>query len=101
MSWNHHLAANATHYTPVGPSRVPTGEIHEVKGTHLDFTRPTLLADRQAQAEPAGGYDHNFVIRTREDVERDPDALVLAAEVRCLCRHSSFSFPCMQRLRMN
>jgi aldose 1-epimerase len=59
----------ADKYTPVDATMIPTGEIKPVKGTPLDFTKPTTIGARidelkpdEASANP-GGYDHNYVLR--------------------------------------
>jgi aldose 1-epimerase len=59
----------ADKYTPVDATMIPTGEIKPVKGTPLDFTKPTTIGARidelkpdEAAANP-GGYDHNYVLR--------------------------------------
>ena len=54
---------NADYYTPVDSTLIPTGEIAPVKGTPLDFTRPTAVGARIAEMKGnPGGYDHNFVL---------------------------------------
>ena len=60
----HKLMIAADFYTPTDPGNVPTGEIRAVKGTPLDFTRPTAIGARFARlgGKPQG-YDHNFVLR--------------------------------------
>jgi aldose 1-epimerase len=57
----HLLLLNADRYTPADAGLIPTGELEPVAGTPLDFTTPTAIGARIAQAE--GGYDHNFVLR--------------------------------------
>jgi aldose 1-epimerase len=59
----------ADKYTPVDATMIPTGEIKPVKGTPLDFTKPTKIGARidelkpdEAAANP-GGYDFNYVLR--------------------------------------
>jgi len=72
----HELQLNASHYTPVGPGLIPTGEIDSVAGSPLDFTQPTAIGARDMQAGLAvPGYDHNFVI------DRSGTGLVRAAFV--------------------
>jgi len=58
------LMIAADKYTPVNDTLIPTGEIESVKGTPLDFTKPTPIGQRIAamKGDP-GGYDHNFVLR--------------------------------------
>ena len=55
---------------------IPTGELKSVKGTPLDFTKPTPLGARfsELKGEPVG-YDNNFVIR------KDAQSPALAAVV--------------------
>jgi len=59
----HELWLNADNYTPTDEGLIPTGEIKSVKGTSLDFTKPTTIGARfnQTGLKPAG-YDHNFVL---------------------------------------
>jgi aldose 1-epimerase len=60
---SHVLQLNADEYTPADATLIPTGEIAPVKGTPLDFTRPTPIGARIGQlARDPGGYDHNFVL---------------------------------------
>ncbi len=63
---DHVLCLNASHYTPVIPGAIPTGEIASVKGTVFDFTSPKRIGDDIEkdieQLTMVKGYDHNFVI---------------------------------------
>ncbi len=61
---DHVLELEADSYTPVDATLIPTGKIAPVRGTPLDFTKPTAIGSRYAElkAEPPG-YDHNFVLR--------------------------------------
>ena len=65
----HELTINGDHFTPVDKNLIPTGEFRSVKGTPLDFTKPTPIGARIAvhdeQMELGNGYDHNFVIDRR------------------------------------
>jgi aldose 1-epimerase len=60
----HELMLCADKYTPVDAGLIPTGELKDVKGTPLDFTKPAAIGARIAQVE--GGYDHNFVLRNQD-----------------------------------
>jgi aldose 1-epimerase len=72
----HELMLAADEYTPADATLIPTGEIRPVRGTPLDFTRPTPIGARIAELKPTlGGYDHNFVLRG------GGKSLVLAARV--------------------
>lgn len=63
---DHLLTLNCSHYTPVVPGAIPTGEIAPVEGTVMDFTKPekvgARIGDDFEQLKLTGGYDHNFVI---------------------------------------
>jgi aldose 1-epimerase len=60
---DHELWLAAVSYTPADDALIPTGQIATVKGTPLDFTKPTRIGARIAQFYPKpGGYDHNFVL---------------------------------------
>jgi aldose 1-epimerase len=65
----HELMIDADFYTPMGEGLITTGEILSVTGTPLDFRQPTpigqRIADPHSQMVIAGGYDHNFVLRTQ------------------------------------
>ncbi len=69
----HRLMLNCDEYTVPGPGLIPTGEIRPVKGTPLDFTKPTTIGAHIAEIE--NGYDHNMVIRGK------PGEVRLAARV--------------------
>lgn len=63
---DHVLCLKAGHYTPVAAGAIPTGEIAEVAGTPLDFTKEKRIGDEIEadfeQLKLVSGYDHNFVI---------------------------------------
>ncbi len=63
----HELQLNASSYTPVDETLIPTGEIAPVAGTAFDFTTPHLVGERiRDSSDPqimiGLGYDHNFVL---------------------------------------
>jgi len=72
------VTLHASHYTPVSPKLIPTGEIAPVAGTPLDFLKPTPIGthikDDHPQlkfAEPKqGGFDFNYVLDTRGDLSK-------------------------------
>jgi aldose 1-epimerase len=74
------LSLNADRYTPVDEALAPTGEIHAVSGTPLDFRQPRAIGERIRDGHPqmviAHGYDHNWVLN-----QARPRSLVLAATV--------------------
>lgn len=63
---DHELSIEASRFTPVDASLIPTGELRPVDGTPLDFRSPTAVGARiEADDEQlgfGGGYDHNFVL---------------------------------------
>ncbi|MBQ8185151.1 MAG: galactose mutarotase [Lachnospiraceae bacterium] len=67
-------------FTPTDAQLIPTGEIRPVAGTPMDFRKwKAVGAEIGADYEPmklAGGYDHNFVLMSRDGYE-------LAAKMRC------------------
>lgn len=62
----HELQLNASRYTPVDATLIPTGALAPVEGTPLDFRTPTAIGARIASTDEqivrGKGYDHNFVI---------------------------------------
>ncbi|MEO5685328.1 MAG: aldose epimerase family protein [Chitinophagaceae bacterium] len=61
---NHILQIDADAYTPVDTTLIPTGVLQPVKGTPFDFTSPTAIGARIANVP--GGYDHNFVLNSKD-----------------------------------
>jgi len=63
---DHVLTVNASAYTPVDSTSIPTGEIANVAGTPFDFRSPMPIGARiQAdfpQLRRVNGYDHNYVL---------------------------------------
>jgi aldose 1-epimerase len=62
----HEVMINASRFTPVDETLIPTGELRPVDGTPFDFRRPTAIGARinhaDAQLKFGNGYDHNWVI---------------------------------------
>lgn len=63
---DHELLLNATRFTPVDETLIPTGELRDVQGTPFDFRARTAIGARidadDEQLAFGGGYDHNFVL---------------------------------------
>ncbi len=73
----HLLKLNASRFTPVDATLIPTGELKKVEGTVMDFRKPTAIGARikEVGGKPVG-YDHNYVL------DRAPHfGLAFAAEV--------------------
>ena len=60
---SHELMIASTQYLPANDALVPTGEIHPVKGTPMDFTASAPIGRRihQVKGDPIG-YDHTCVL---------------------------------------
>jgi aldose 1-epimerase len=58
----HEMTIHADFYTPAGEGLIPTGEIHTVKGTPLDFTQPQTIGARIQELTQTRGYDHCYVL---------------------------------------
>jgi aldose 1-epimerase len=75
----HKLELNASHFTPVDETLIPTGEIRSVEGTPMDFREPTEIGlrirENDEQLLHGLGYDHNWVL------DREGDGLELAAQL--------------------
>ncbi len=61
------LTLNASRFTPVNETLIPTGELRPVEGTPFDFRAPTVIAERirnghNEQIRIGRGYDHNYVL---------------------------------------
>jgi aldose 1-epimerase len=68
--YDHELQINASGFTPVDETLIPTGEIAPVEGTPFDFREPTAIGERirdnDQQLLYGQGYDHNWAL-DRED----------------------------------
>jgi aldose 1-epimerase len=78
---DHELMLNASAFTPVDATLIPTGEIAKVAGGPMDFTSPTAIGARirndDQQLVFGRGYDHNWVLD-----KPAPGEMTLAARVR-------------------
>jgi aldose 1-epimerase len=77
---DHKLFLNASHFTPVDSTLIPTGAIPSVAGTPMDFTHSTRIGKRIRdygfeQLQFGRGYDHNWVL------DRHGSGLELAARL--------------------
>jgi aldose 1-epimerase len=88
--YDHELQIDASGYTPVDETLIPTGEIAPVEGTPFDFREPTAIGERIRQADQqllyGQGYDHNWALDREDDGTREgsdsEDALEQAAVLR-------------------
>lgn len=69
----HILTLRASAFTPVDSVMIPTGELRPVEGTPFDFTKPRKIAERLDDIDDqliiGRGYDHNFVLDNKEEVD--------------------------------
>ncbi len=70
---DHVVTLKASAFTPVDSVMIPTGEILPVVGTPFDFTSPHPIGERidenYEQLILGKGYDHNFVLDNKEEVD--------------------------------
>ena len=75
----HQLKINASRFTPVDATLIPTGELKPVQGTPFDFRTLTQVGQRidgdDDQLQKGKGYDHNWVL------EKSSEQLAEAAEL--------------------
>ncbi len=76
---DHEMVINASRYTPIDETLIPTGEIAPLDETPLDFRVATAIGaridDDDEQLAFGSGYDHNYVL------DREAEGLALAATV--------------------
>ncbi len=68
----HQIYINADKFTPVNDECIPTGEIKDVKGTVMDFTKMSSFAEGIASGDEqivyGLGYDHNWALNTNGNI---------------------------------
>jgi aldose 1-epimerase len=73
--YDHQLQINASGFTPVDKTLIPTGEIAPVEGTPFDFRAPTPIGerirDKNQQLLYGQGYDHNWVLDRKDNGARE------------------------------
>ena len=75
---NHKIMINASKYTPTDDTLIPTGELKNVKGTPLDFTKARAIGARITELPGTPqGYDHNYALNK----SRNAKTPTLAARV--------------------
>jgi aldose 1-epimerase len=69
---DHEVMINADAITPVDTTLIPTGELRPIKGTPFDFLTATAVGKRikekYDQLLTGNGYDHNFVLNTKNSI---------------------------------
>jgi aldose 1-epimerase len=65
---DHELKIAANSYTPVDDNLIPTGKFAEVSGTPFDFRKAKPIGKHIKETpEHLGGFDHNFVLMSKEE----------------------------------
>ncbi len=77
---DHLLTVDADYYTPVDSTFMTTGEIAPVEGTPMDFRTPVPVGTRIndydfVQLKNGNGYDHNWVLNAKGDINRKAASL--------------------------
>jgi len=70
--FDHEMTLNASAFTPLNSTMIPTGEIRRVKGTPFDFTSAQTFGSRIGdtyEGSVFSGYDHNYVLDNKEKVD--------------------------------
>lgn len=69
----HILEINADYYLPIDSTLIPLGTMAPVKGTVFDFTTPKAIGQRINEPDEqliyAHGYDHNYILNTKGDIQ--------------------------------
>jgi len=70
---DHELVIKASAFTVVDSVMIPTGELRPVAGTPFDFNTPYTIGERigddYEQLILGRGYDHNYVLDNKEEVD--------------------------------
>ena len=70
---DHVVTLRASSFTAIDSVMIPTGELRPVAGTPFDFTTPHIVGERinekYDQLTLGKGYDHNFVLDNKEEVD--------------------------------
>jgi len=70
---DHQVVIKASTFVVVDSTLIPTGELRQVTGTPLDFTKPHAIGERIGkdydQLILGKGYDHTFVLDKKDSVD--------------------------------
>ncbi len=71
---DHEVTIHADQFVPVSNVLIPTGELRAVSGTPFDFRKQFSIGSRindpYEQLQLAGGYDHCWVLSTKDSVKQ-------------------------------
>jgi aldose 1-epimerase len=79
----HELLMRCRKFLPVNEELIPTGELRDVRGTPMDFTRAHTLGERIDATD--GGYDHCYVIDRQDSEEELNDVCVISDPITGRC----------------
>lgn len=70
--FNHQIMINSDYFTPIDNTQIPTGEIKSVTNSPFDLRELTEIKNKinttDEQILIANGYDHNWVLNSKEDI---------------------------------
>lgn len=71
---DHKIMIDADTYVPVDSTLIPIGGLDPVENTPMDLRQPTTIGDHIdddfQQLAYGGGYDHNWVLNTKGDINK-------------------------------
>ncbi len=95
---DHIMQLFASHYLPVAPGAIPTGEQAPVTGTPFDFCSPKEIGREIDADDPqlklVGGYDHNWCIDDADGTLRE--AAVTSCPATGITMHTLTDLPGVQ-----
>lgn len=65
--FDHELTIYADHFTPMDKHHIPTGAIHSVKKTNVDFTKAVKLETQLQKTNLADGFNINYLLQKGDD----------------------------------
>lgn len=95
---DHQLTINASSFTPVDSTLIPTGELRPVTGTPFDFTTSHEVGERIGenydQLKLGRGYDHNYVLDNNPEVDASVYDLVTGRLLEVITDQPGIQFYC-------
>jgi aldose 1-epimerase len=95
---DHQLTINASSFTPVDSTLIPTGELRPVKDTPFDFTTSHEVGERISedydQLKLGGGYDHNYILDNDQEVDASVYDLVTGRMLEVITDQPGIQFYC-------
>jgi aldose 1-epimerase len=102
---DHQLTINASSFTPVDSTLIPTGELRPVEGTPFDFTTSHEVGERineeYDQLKLGRGYDHNYILDNDQEVDASVYDLVTGRLLEVITDQPGIQFYCGNFLNGN